>query len=82
MAAARMVLGDGLWDGATMAADKMRAGEGLRLRVGEACAGDRLRAGVAWAHSVGRTFLCWSTKANAQQRALSICGLCINRLFI
>ena len=29
MAAAKMV-----WDGATMAADKMRAVEGLRLRVG------------------------------------------------
>ena len=35
MAAAKMV-----WDGATMAADKMRAVEGLRLRVGGACAAE------------------------------------------
>ena len=52
MAAARMV-----WDGATMAADKMRAVEGLRLRVGGACAAEgcglRLRGtrGTGWVFS-------------------------------
>ena len=49
MAAARMV-----WDGATMAADKMRAVEGLRLRVGGACAAEGCGLRLRGTRGIGR----------------------------
>ena len=54
MAAARMV-----WDGATMAADKMRAVEGLRVRVGGSCAAEGCGLRLRGTRGMGWVFIAW-----------------------